>query len=85
MYCGNNRLDPKVVEDGHRIGTRYDCFKKGVAVGASMPAPRYREYDPIDDRKMYCGKRNRLPRGYDYIGNLAQCLQKGVGVGLYRR
>jgi len=50
-----------------------------------MPRPQARDYEPIDDRRMYCGKQHRLPRGYDYMGNLAQCLQKGVGVGLYRR
>jgi len=85
MYCGNNRLDPAVVRDGQRLGTRYECFRKGVGVGSRMPEPEERDYEPIDARRVYCGKSRRLPPGYAYMGNLAQCLQKGVGVGLYRR
>lgn len=73
------------MRDGQRIGTRYACFKKGVGVGSRMPRPEERDYEPIDERRVYCGKKNRLPNGYDYMGNLVQCLQKGVGVGLYRR
>ena len=38
-------------------------------------------YTPIDNRKFYCGDKDILPPGYDRVGNLPSCLQKGIGIG----
>jgi hypothetical protein len=76
-YCGNNRI-------GHvNLGTRYECFKRGVGIGLHLPYdPSYAlGYVPIDTRKIYCGIALRLPRHYHIMGNSTMCLQKGVGVG----
>lgn len=78
-YCGNNRNSA----NGRILGTRYKCLKIGIGKGFNMAVdPEYlNDYDPIDIRKIYCGKKNRLPNGYDYMGNAPLCLQKGIGIG----
>ena len=38
-------------------------------------------YIPIDKRKIWCGNSDVTPEGYDSIGSLSQCLQKGFGCG----
>jgi len=38
-------------------------------------------YDPIGKRKIWCGNSNEKPDGYNSVGNLPQCLQKGIGTG----
>ena len=38
-------------------------------------------YTPIDNRKIWCGNSDITPEGYNSIGSLSQCLQKGVGCG----
>jgi len=76
VYCGNNRLN----NTGNTVGTRYECFKKGIGVGKTLPCDGG-PFSPLDDRKVWCGKGEELPRGYDILGNLPMCLQKGVGVG----
>ena len=83
MYCGNNRNNPDLVAGVKILGTRYDCFRKGVGVGLHLPPdPDYAiAYDPIDDSKVYCGNQIGLPVGYDRAGNLPTCLQKGVSIG----
>ena len=83
MYCGNNRLNSGLLDGSVRLGTRYDCLKKGIITGINLPYdPEYSsEYDPIDDTKIYCGNKNRLPENYDMFGNLPGCLRKGVGIG----
>lgn len=79
VYCGNNRYDVR----NQALGTRYQCFRKGVGVGLGLG---YQRYDPIDEvDNLYCGNRNRLPQNYDNFGTRTQCLQKGVGVGRSRR
>lgn len=82
MYCGNNR-NFVGLKDGMSIGTRYGCFKKGIGVGKNLPYDKNYEkkYRPIDSRKIYCGKDNSLPEGYDIMGNNLMCFHKGVGVG----
>lgn len=79
-YCGNNRYvleRPNVV-----LGTRYECFRKGVGVGRNLPRPQNPErYSPIDRERIFCGKSRRLPPNYDMIGTRGECLRKGVGVG----
>lgn len=76
-YCGNNRYK---LRRGVTLGTRYQCFQKGIGVGLRMEHIPER-YSPIDRERIYCGKQNRLPQGYDYIGSRTECLRKGVGVG----
>lgn len=85
IYCGNNLNDPKLTYRTHNIGTNYQCLRKGIQVGINLPYdPAYsRPYRPIDNRKFYCGKSRRLPRGSEYfaIGSPSKCLQKGVAIG----
>lgn len=82
-YCGNNRNDPALTSGEKKMGTRYICFRRGVGIGKNLPLdPAFSvPYDPIDNFKIYCGKKTRLPPGYDRMGSLSHCLQKGVGVG----
>jgi len=68
------------------IGSRYLCLKNGIGVGLSLPYdPDYEdEYEPIDDRKYYCGDKSpghSPPEGYDAIGSNAICHRIGVGAG----
>ena len=83
IYCGNNSRDTRLLSGEQVLGTRYRCLKKGIGKGLHLPIdPNYTgEYLPIDNRKIYCGNQNTLPNGYDSMGNLPQCLQKGVGIG----
>ena len=83
MYCGNNRLDPKVISGELIIGDRYQCLQRDIGKGLTLP-PSDNGYDPINREKIYCGKSNALPRGYDRFGSNSQCFQKGVGVGKSR-
>jgi hypothetical protein len=80
MYCGNNRLDPRVVNGDLVVGDRYRCFQRGVGKGMTLP-PYSGDYDPIHNEKIYCGKKDSLPQGYARFGSNNQCFQKGVGVG----
>ena len=83
IYCGNNAANTELLSGNSILGTRYECLKKGIGRGMNMPLdPTYGgQYIPIDERKMYCGTKNDLPKDYDYMGNLPHCLQKGVGIG----
>lgn len=83
IYCGNNQLDPDLVNGTLVIGDRYQCLKKGIGKGLNLPYDEKYSFDyiPIDDRKIYCGNNNLLPEGYHSYGNLPQCLQKGIGIG----
>jgi hypothetical protein len=87
IYCGNNALHPDIVDGIKIIGTRYQCLRKGIGRGFNLPLdPDYGgDYEPIDDRRMYCGNSNRLPNGYDIMGSPSKCLQKGVGIGKLKR
>lgn len=82
MYCGNNK-NFYGLKDGMSIGTRYNCFRKGIGVGKNLPVDMNytKKYSPIDERKMYCGKSKTLPENYDIMGNNLMCFHKGVGVG----
>jgi len=90
IYCGNNMNSPELGrrrrngKGGKVIGTKYGCFKKGIGVGLYvLPLdPEYSgDYQPIDTRKIYCGTKERLPNGYQIMGNNGLCFRKGVGVG----
>jgi len=83
IYCGNNQLNSGLINGTSRIGTRYQCLRKGIGLGRSLPYDK--DYDgpfqPIDPTKIYCGNDNALPAGYDRLGSNATCLQKGVAIG----
>lgn len=83
MYCGNNLLHASLTNGTSVLGTRYECLRKGIGTGLNLPLDigYLGQYQPVDARRMYCGNRDNIPIGYDYVGNLAQCLQKGVGIG----
>lgn len=83
LYCGNNRLSPRIVIDGQRIGTRYECLKKGIMVGRNLPFdPDYAvDYDPIDRTRTYCGTQRYKPANYNRMGSPSSCLRTGVGIG----
>jgi hypothetical protein len=82
-YCGNNRANLDLVSGKSVLGTRYKCMRKGIGMGLYLPydAQFGNHYEPIDNTKVYCGNSDDLPIGYDRMGNLPNCLQKGVGVG----
>ena len=83
IYCGNNSENSNLKNGNAQLGTRYGCLRKGIGKGLHEPKdPSYTgRYSPIDKRKVYCGKTPSLPENYDLMGNLPQCLQKGIGVG----
>jgi hypothetical protein len=87
IYCGNNALDSDIVNGTSQLGTRYSCMRKGIGTGLNLPydAKYAGKYEPIDNRKIYCGNGDNLPEGYDRLGNLSQCLQKGVAIGKRQR
>ena len=80
IYCGNNQHIP------HR-GTRAACYRKGRGIGLHLPVdPNYDEdnfdYDPIDDRDIYCGNDDQHVLAPNQImGRLNWCLSKGIGIG----
>ena len=83
IYCGNNRLDVRLVNGTLVLGNRYSCLRKGVGVGLHLPRdPAMNDpYEPIDDTKVYCGNSDNLPDGYDRNGTNSECFRKGVGTG----
>jgi hypothetical protein len=87
IYCGNNSQVPQLLAGNMIMGTKYRCMRKGVGKGLHMPYdPNFTgEYMPLDQRRIYCGNQNVLPEGYDSMGNLTQCLQKGIGIGKRQR
>jgi len=87
MYCGNNADHTDLLSGKLILGDRYGCLRKGIGRGNHQPMdPNYLgPYSPIDQRKVYCGQSGDLPDGYDLMGNLPQCLQKGMGIGKRQR
>ena len=83
IYCGNNAKSADILSGNKVIGTRYNCMRKGIGKGLNLPVDNnyLGDYEPIDTRKIYCGNAENLPDGYDLIGSLPQCLQKGIGIG----
>lgn len=78
VYCGNNKLDPSLVNGEAVVGSVYECFRKGIGLGKSLPLDTT-EYEPIDNIKIWCGNKP-TPSGYQN-GDRTRCLMKGVGVG----
>jgi hypothetical protein len=89
IYCGNNRNDPKLIDNGGTevVGTRRQCLQKGVGVGSHLPydASYLNPYSPIDQTRGYCGDNNELPNNYDRFNTLRECFTKGVGIGMRQR
>ena len=87
IYCGNNAQDDQLLDGTRIIGTRHGCMKKGFGKGFNMPYdPKFAgPYTPIDKRRIYCGNNSEKPEGYDSMGSLSQCLQKGIGIGKRKR
>lgn|SRR3990167_7912431 len=82
MYCGGNRNHPNLLSGLQILGDRYRCFKKGIGIGMNLPSDQEdSDYQPLDERKIYCGNFNVLPDDYDILGSNVMCIQKGVGVG----
>ena len=67
----------------HTIGSRHQCFVKGLKNGLGLPIDESftRPYSPIVAERKYCGKADTLPADYDRMGGLHECYQSGVGVG----
>lgn len=73
MYCGNNLL-----RNDH--GTRYSCMRKGIYLGKESNS--FEMYiSNVEKDKVYCGTKTYVPNGYNRMGNLAECIQKGYGLG----
>jgi hypothetical protein len=82
MYCGNNKRNRRLLNGELVLGTRYKCLRRGIGVGMNLPYDHdYDEYEPIEKTKIYCGKSDVLPPGYDRLGSIADCHRIGVGVG----
>ena len=82
VYCGNNSSDVGLLNGSKVLGTRSRCLRKGVGRGMRLPYdPTYLgAYTPIDNRNIYCGDQEQIPEGYSAMGNLPQCLVKGIGI-----
>jgi hypothetical protein len=85
IYCGNNLLSPSLIQNGGdcRLGTNYQCLKKGIGYGIYSPIDlEFINYEPIDPpENIYCGDKTPLPEQYERFGRRGTCLKKGVGIG----
>ena len=83
IYCGNNRRSRKLTSGRYTIGDRLSCLRKGVYIGQNQPYDEEYagDFEPITNRKLFCGHSNTLPEGYDDFGNNSECFRIGVGVG----
>jgi hypothetical protein len=87
IYCGNKANYPGLQQGTHVIGTNYQCLQRGIGIGSHLPydASYALPYEPIDDRKFYCGQAAQLPPNNFAFGSPSKCLQIGVGVGKVQR
>jgi hypothetical protein len=83
IYCGNNKLHPDLENGTRRLGTRSECFRKGLKNGLALPVDELftKPYEPINKEKKYCGDEEKMPYGFDRLGGLHECYLKGVGTG----
>ena len=81
IYCGNNLYE--LNKNNFKLGTRYECLKKGIGKGLSLPVdPKYKgKYKPIIPNNIYCGDKLRSPDKNKRLGTPSGCLQKGIGIG----
>ena len=89
IYCGNNARDEGLVNRSKKIGSRYECLRKGVGKGLKEPILSYtEEYEPIDKTRIFCGNGDILPQNKDRLGKRDECMRIGFAVGQkqkYRR
>ena len=85
IYCGNNRLNEKLVSGTHNLGTRNQCFKKGRLVGLSLPydVSYSLPYQPIDNTKIYCEDTIVLPNDYDITTSFLPQKDEPKGVSVF--
>ncbi len=88
IYCGGYNSIPSS-RHYTRIGTRNECLQKGIGVGKFMSEAekkdiksKSRSRTRQNEPKLYCGRSNDLPDGYDRFGKRNECLKIGVGVGV---
>ena len=81
IYCGNNLYE--LNKNNVKLGTRYECLRKGIGKGLSLPAdPKYNsKYKPIIPNNIYCGDKLHSPGKNKRFGTPSSCLQRGVGIG----
>lgn len=82
-YCGNNNNYNGLLRATHRLGSNYECLRKGIGAGSRLPYDQeYSEnYDPVDTRKFYCGNSPEVPPEYFAVGSPSKCLAVGIGIG----
>ena len=83
IYCGNNKMNRRLLNNEVEIGSRSKCLKKGFGIGINKPIDLdyLGEYEPIYIDKFFCGDdENDAPNDYR-MGTLPQCLQRGVAIG----
>lgn len=79
IYCGNNKYELTI---NKRLGTPYECLKKGVGLGLYSNLINYNpNYAPIVKNDIYCGN-DILPKE-KVLGTSPQCFRKGIGIGKY--
>ena len=83
IYCGNNAMQPDLVNGTARAGSRLECLRRGFGSGfySAVDLSFLQPYQPIDARRKYCGDQEILPDGYDMFGNAPSCFQKGWATG----
>jgi len=77
IYCGNN-----LYELGkRRLGTPYECLKKGVGVGLHADLTNFNpRFLPITPNNEYCGSSDPPPG--KILGTPSSCMRKGMGIGM---
>lgn len=76
IYCGNNLYEV----GNRRIGTPYECLKKGVGQGLHSDLTGFNpNYQAIVADNTYCG--TGAPPVGKQMGTPTSCLRKGVGIG----
>ena len=84
IYCGNNKLSPRLTVEQNVIGTPYECMRKGIGVGLNLPVDKDAAgpYEPIVEKKFYCGKKeNEMPDKLERMGSPTECLRVGISIG----
>ena len=88
MYCGNNKLSKDLLSGIKKLGTRYDCLRRGFGAGynSKKNVDSYGDnYEPLTEDKFYCGKQKLLSNSYSRFGTLADCFRRGYGLGLKKK